>query len=549
GGSLNIYYNFQHALIRETLYGDLRALRRRRLHRKVAGALESLAAEQRLNPSPAVLAHHFIAAAQDERAVPYLRQAGESASRVYAHVEAIDYLEQAVEILEDVAPDLSHEALTANLDEQYTLLDQMRRIVSLSGDRTRELSVLETMQAVAKALEDRQRWVEVMSRLATYYWQVGQLSRAEELARQALEIARQHADKRGEQYCLEQIARVYWTRRDAESMEYATQALLIAQELGDRQREGRLIQLVGNIYTDTLNDADRAAIYFEQALEICRETGNRLEEAWTLWGMGGLSLMVNDFTEALHRYSQAKKISEALGASLQVGWNLYRMGDAWFNLGNQDQAQSHYEQAQLIFNTAHHLRGKIYVLVSLGLVFLAREQMDEAGTYLEQAMRQAETRQDLTLMFRSYQALSAWYRRLGTEKNLTEAIRLSNRIIKLAAEAGHFEPELLGYYLRGAGFLALGDPREAFKSSSPAVQRLEQLTYLHSPQISEAEIFYRHSQIAAALGHADLARTYQQKAYAETRRKASLITDQSLRQDFLDKVALNREIIAADLVD
>jgi hypothetical protein len=164
---------------------------------------------------------------------------------------------------------------------------------------------------------------------------------------------------------------------------------------------------------------------------------------------------------------------------------------------------------------------------------------------LEQAMRQAETRRDLTLMFRSYQALATHFRLLGGEQNLTEAIRLSNRIIKLAAEAGHFEPQLLGYYLRGAGFFELGNPREAFNSSSLAVQQLEQLTYLHSPQIAEAEILFRHGQIAAAAGQAGTAHTYLQKAYAETKRKADLIADKQLRRKFLENIPLNREIIAA----
>jgi tetratricopeptide (TPR) repeat protein len=401
------------------------------------------------------------------------------------------------------------------------------------------------MQAVAEALADQQRWVEAMSRLATYYWEVGQLSQAEETAKQALTVAQQNGDKSGEQYCLEQIARVYWTRRDSESMAYAAQALVIAQELGDRQREGRLTELVGNIYTDTLNDTDRATIYFEKALEICRETGNRIEEAWTLWGMGGLALLIDDYTLALERYGQAREISEDIGASLQAGWDLYHMGDAWYNLGDRDQAQSHYEQAQLIFNASHHQRGKVYALISLGLVFLAWDQLDEAGTYLEQAKRQAEARNDLTLMFRSYQALSAYYRLLGGEENLSDAIRFSNRIIKLAGEGGHFEHQLLGYFLRGAGFFELGDLSEAFKSSDLAIRQLEQLIYLHSPQIPEAEIYFRHSCITGALGRIDTAQLYRQKAYAETIRKTELIDDDRRRRLFLDKVPLNQEILAA----
>jgi len=157
---------------------------------------------------------------------------------------------------------------------------------------------------------------------------------------------------------MEQIARVLWTRREADSMTYAAQALLIAQDLDDRPREGRLTELVGHIYSDTLHDPERAAIYFDQALKICRETGSRIEEAWTLWGMGGLALLLDDYTRALQHYLQAKKIAENIGATLQVGWDLYYMGDAWYNLGNSARALDHYQQAQAIFNAGHHSRVK-----------------------------------------------------------------------------------------------------------------------------------------------------------------------------------------------
>jgi predicted ATPase len=542
---INVYYQFEHAFIRETLYEELRPLRRRQLHRRVAAAMEKLAAGQTIE-NPAVLAHHFIAGALDEKAVPYLCQAGERARQVHANAEAADYFSQAREILEDVAVDLDEETRRANLAERYQLLNLERGVLNLMSERARELSALEAMQEVAEALHDQTRWVEVMSRLAMHYWQVGRLNMAEDIARQALAVAQENKDRRGEQHCLEQIARVLWTRRDADSMHYAAQALLIAQDLGDHRREGRLTELIGHIYTDTLHDPDRAAIYFEQALAICRETGNRLEEAWTLWGMGGLAQFVNDYPRALQRYSEAKEIAENLGATLQVGWDLYDMGNAWYNLGNYEQARHYFEEAQVIFNSSNHLRGKIYALISLGLLFIATEQLDAAATYLEQGMRQSEERKDATLMFRSHQAMIAYQQLLGEEENLTYAIRLSNEVIKLAIDGDHYEDELLGHYLRAVSLYRLTELDEALKSSSTAVRQLERLTYLHSAQISAAEIYYGHSRILAALGQTGAAQEYLHQAYAETIRKANLITDEEQRRDFLSNVPVNRQILAAN---
>jgi tetratricopeptide (TPR) repeat protein len=403
--AVNIEYQFQHALIRETLYEELRPLRRRQLHRWVAAAMEALVNQGRLELAPAVMAFHFIAAAQEELAVPYLQQAGASASKVYANTEAVDYLSQAREILEDIALDLKGATKRANLVEQFELLSQERAILNLMSVPERELSALENLLNLAETLKDKKRWVEVMARLAAYYWQIGRLTQAEETARQALEVAQKNEDRPGQLLCLEQVARIFWTRRNGESMTFASEALVIARELGDRQREGRLTELIASIYTDTLHDVERATLYFRQALEICQETGNRYEEAWTLWGMGRLALLIDDYTGALEHYEQARKISEDIGSTLQIGWDLYHMGDAWYNLGDYGQALHTYQQAQTIFNSSHHVRGRIYALISLGLVYVATEQMDEGGRYLEQARQQAEERNDLILLSRGYEAL------------------------------------------------------------------------------------------------------------------------------------------------
>ena len=543
--NLSIHYQFQHALIRETLYGDLRPLRRRRLHHQVAQAMEKLTKEALADPAPAILAHHFVAGAAEEQAVPYLRRAGQAAYDIYAHPEAVRYFEQARQILEDLGPDLNGQPRLQNLSAQFDLLNLERQIFGLMGDRHRELASLKRILAVAETLNDKQRWVEGMSRLAAYYWQVGRLNQADKLARQALAVAQRYHDKQGEGHCLEQIARVLWTRRNADSMTYAVQALEMAQTLTDRGAEARLTELIGNIYTDTLHDADRAALYFEQSLEISRASDNRIQESWTLWGMAGLALLINDYHQAIQRCEQARTIANDIGASLQSGWDLYRMGDAWYCLGNMEQAQRHYEEAQLIFNTSHHERGKIYTLISLGLALMAQGQRDEAITWLEQALQQAEARHDLTLMFRSYQALAAYHLQLADETNLSAAIRYSNRIIRLADEGGHFEHELLGYYLRAMGFWMMDDLNTAHHSSLLAVQRLEHLVYLHSPQISAAQILFDHSQLMATLRETEAAQEYQSRAYTELMRTADLMTNPQQRTQFLEQSPLHQKIIRA----
>lgn len=91
-------YLFAHAVIRQTLLGELTAVRRARLHRAVAGAIE------RVTPSDvAALAHHFGEAALDgeaARAVDYALVAARRATQRLAYEEAIELLERAAQLVE-----------------------------------------------------------------------------------------------------------------------------------------------------------------------------------------------------------------------------------------------------------------------------------------------------------------------------------------------------------------------------------------------------------------------------------------------------------------
>jgi ABC-type oligopeptide transport system substrate-binding subunit/class 3 adenylate cyclase len=92
-------YRFKHALIQEAAYRTLVATRRRELHRRAASWLEQRFAGR--EPEVAgLLAHHWLAAEDEDRAVGYLATAGDRARLEYALDEAIGYYRELLPILE-----------------------------------------------------------------------------------------------------------------------------------------------------------------------------------------------------------------------------------------------------------------------------------------------------------------------------------------------------------------------------------------------------------------------------------------------------------------
>jgi ABC-type transport system substrate-binding protein/class 3 adenylate cyclase len=92
-------YRFKHALIQETAYRTLLSDRRAALHRSAAEWLEARYAE---HPEEAfgILAHHWLAAQDEDKAIDYLTRAGDKARQEYALDEAVGHYQELLPLLE-----------------------------------------------------------------------------------------------------------------------------------------------------------------------------------------------------------------------------------------------------------------------------------------------------------------------------------------------------------------------------------------------------------------------------------------------------------------
>jgi tetratricopeptide (TPR) repeat protein len=102
-----IAFRFTHAFFRSTLYEEMFAPRRIRLHQQVGRALEQ-AYSRRLDEHAAELAEHFAQSTEREdleKALHYCELAAQRAMSVFAYGEAERHLQQALRALEVLDPD------------------------------------------------------------------------------------------------------------------------------------------------------------------------------------------------------------------------------------------------------------------------------------------------------------------------------------------------------------------------------------------------------------------------------------------------------------
>jgi eukaryotic-like serine/threonine-protein kinase len=106
GVGARVSYRFAHAFFRSTLYEEIIAPKRIRLHRQVAQALEEVH-KNRLEEHAAELAEHFSYSSDSadlEKSISYGQMAAKRATAVYAFGEAVRLLEQALGVQEILDP-------------------------------------------------------------------------------------------------------------------------------------------------------------------------------------------------------------------------------------------------------------------------------------------------------------------------------------------------------------------------------------------------------------------------------------------------------------
>ena len=155
------HYQFTHALIRETLYDELTAVRQMQMHAHVARVLEAYY-RANIEPHVARLAHHFLAAgqvAEANKAMEYATRAGARAVTMLAYEEAVRYYENALHVLESRTPgDMGHRCqLLVALGEAQTKMGEASKAMQTlyqAAEQARQCRLPQELAHAAMSFEE-----------------------------------------------------------------------------------------------------------------------------------------------------------------------------------------------------------------------------------------------------------------------------------------------------------------------------------------------------------------------------------------------------------
>jgi len=521
-------YRFCHHLYQSYVYGQLDEVERAYLHEDMASALERLYAG-RLDQIAVQLAWHFDQAGRNDRALPYLRQAGVRAAASYAHAEALQHFSRALEL----TPADDWPARAALLLDRETIFNWM-------GDRARQAQDLQTLAALAQHLHHQPAAAEISLRQANYCRATGAMPAALEAVQAAIAAAETSGAA-----AIETRAYGLWGRilihqgSYTEAQEWLTIAREMAQSAGDIQTWAQSTYDLGvtHYYQDDFGPAERAVT---SARELYAQVADLKGEVSAGYMAGTIHKQLGQYQTALDQFNAS------LATARRGGWRqgevqiLATLGNTYLRLGDYQQAQRCHEQALAGCRAMNDREGEAASIDVLGLV--AADQGDLAGARqrYEQALaiqraigyRRGE---GYTLTHLGHALL-----RLGQPAQAGEAFDQALAIRReLSPGSGASIDDLAGLALAA---LAQSKPAEAGRLAAECLAWIEThgLGGIESP----TQVYLACFQALQSSDPPQAAQALEQ-GYQRLTQLAGAIADAQLSRAVLEDVPIHRELIAA----
>ena len=394
----DLEYAFKHVLTHEVAYRGLLQERRRDLHARIVGAIETLHRD-RLSEQAERLAHHALRGEVWDKAVAYLRQAGLRATIRGANREAIVHLEQALGAL----PRLPETRETTEL--AIDLRIDLRNALNPLGDWARAADHLHEAEVLARTLGDQRR----LARIATFM-----------------------------------VSQCLVTGGYRESVRFGREALSIAKALGDRSIEVVATSLLGNAHA-AMGEFSEAATFLEP--NVALEGDLRYERFGTAsiqWAtscafLADVFSQLGRFDEAIAHAEAAVRIAETADHPLSLYRGLFDLGLAHLRRGDLPRATRVLERGLDLCRTWQIVIGAPFIASTLGAAYALAGRVDEALPLVTDAVEKSRdgylhARPALTFLCAAMSYLSAG--RIGeAASHAREALALTRRLGARGSEA------------------------------------------------------------------------------------------------------------------
>ncbi|UNU22943.1 tetratricopeptide repeat protein [Microcoleus vaginatus] len=292
--------------------------------------------------------------------------------------------------------------------------------------------------------------------------------------------------------------------RYSQAIEYYQQSLNIHKNSGNRYGEANSLNNLGEIYS-LLGEYSQAIHCYQQSLNIQRDIGNRSGEAASLNALGNIYDALGEYLQAIDCYQQSLNIERETNNRHGEASSWRDLGSAYYSLGEYLQAIECQQQSLDMARKINSKHREVNSLNALGRTYVSLGQYQRAIEYSQESLNLAQKIDNRYGEANSLVTLGNAYSNLG---NYLRAIEFYKQSLDIQQEMGDRSGQATSWRNLGNAYRCLGQCQRAIaysqqsltiarsigeRASEGAILNNLGLAFFDSGQFTEAETVLRNA--------------------------------------------------------
>ncbi len=489
-------FSFSHNLIHKVVYDDVSELMKPGLHRTVAESIERVY-ENTLEERYSDLGYHYRRAEEIEKAVEYYYKAGEEAEEVYAHEDAIEMFNLALECLDEKDDEV----------RRLTILEKLGDVNSILGRYDRAIEIFEDMEELAEKNEVKAR---SMRKIAKAFKQKGEAERSLEYAEKGLtltsdddiekcrllnykgwalmllgehekaidlfgkekELADDIGERKEKAQAMHDIGSACIRRGEYGRAEnHIQEAINIRKDIGDKEGLAISYNNIGILYNNK-GELEKALEYHQQSLDIREDMGDKHGLAISLNNIGIIHEDKGELDKALEYQERSLEIKKKMGDKRGTAASLNNIGIFYNNKGELDKALEYHQRSLEIKRKIGDKIGTAASLNNIGIIYKDKGDLDKALEYHKRGLDMKEDIDDVSGLLSSLNSIGDVYRE---RKELDKALDSYEKALDIGREIGHEHAVVISLFGLAENRLGKGSVEKAKEHAEEALHRAKKL--------------------------------------------------------------------------
>jgi CHAT domain-containing protein/cytochrome c-type biogenesis protein CcmH/NrfG len=455
-----------------------------------------------------------------DRALTIYRELGDSVSeseicdrialihaRLQNWLQALDFYRQQLISLaatSELYKQLSDPEKALEFDyRQATILFAMAGIHDRLEQRDRESEAYSQGRSIYRTVGDLEAETSFLLAIAERYKKQDRPERIEAVLKEAIALYQETEDLEGEaQLWSESIAFLYTygLREPEKGLEALDRALVIYQQLGDRQRELEILETIAYFYIDSLGDLEKALSFYQKAAAIHEDLDDPELEISTLIDLAKTYYLLGDRETALLTFKEAASIGEE-SEDLQAQTNtLRKIIEQYLELEDSANALEFYQKLIPLYQQLNDIENESNTWRTIGELYYKLDRPDRAIEAFTQSHKVSQENGDRPGEAWSFYQLAKTYTTLG---DLEKALDAYNRALPIyieELEAPFQEGRILDISMAiGEIYAYLKQPEKALEFCDRSLNYA--LEFESEERLKDREVFREIGQLCYRVGN------------------------------------------------